>query len=121
VQRRHRLTGNKEYRDVRIDGRSCSHPLMVLRARANGLAYSRFGFVAGKRIGKAVVRNRVKRRLREATRARLTDIEAGWDVVLIARPAIVHARYVDVIKAMDELLGRARLRGAASAAGDVAE
>jgi len=121
MHRRHRLTGNKEFRNVRSDGRAWSHPLLVLCAYANGLAHSRFGFVVGRRIGKAAVRNLVKRRLREATRARLPGIEAGWDVVMIARPAIVHAQFVEVVRALDWLLSRAGLCHDATALADVAE
>jgi len=121
MQRRHRLTGNKEFQDVRSHGRSWSHPLLLLRARPNGLAHSRFGLVVSKRIGTAVVRNRVKRRLREATRARLASIAAGWDVVLIARSPIVGAQFVDITQALDALLIRAGLTGTAAEMPDGAE
>lgn len=121
MQRRHRLTGSKEFKRVRDHGRSWFHPLLVLRAHLSGLAFSRFGFVVGKPIGKAAVRNCVKRRLREAARARLPDIGPGWDVVLIARPSIANAQFAQVAEALDWLLGRAGLCKTAAVLADITE
>jgi len=94
---------------VRGEGRSWAHPLVVLCASPNGLDRSRFGFSVGKRIGKAVVRNRVKRLLREVVRQRLDRIQRGWDIVLIARPPIAQADYWQIDRAVEMLLHRARL------------
>ncbi len=60
-----------------------------------------------KRVGKAVVRNRVKRRLRECIR--LTPCKPGWDVVFIARSAASEADYHQLKLAIDELTRRAHL------------
>ncbi len=73
----------------------------------NGLSISRCGFSVGKRVGKAVVRNKVKRRLREIVR--LTPIHPGWDIVLIARQAAVAAGYADLNATVTRLLERAKL------------
>ncbi len=121
MQRCRRLKGNKEFQHVRNHGRSWSHHLLVLCAHPNELAYSRFGFVVGKHVGKAVVRNRVKRRLREAVHARLAFVAEGWDVVLIARSPIVSARFVEIMEALDSLLSRAGLRASAAASAGVTE
>lgn len=63
--------------------------------------------VAGRRIGGAVVRNRAKRLLREAVRRE--GIRPGWDVMLVARSAIVGARLSDVQAAVHLMLKRAEL------------
>jgi ribonuclease P protein component len=83
--------------------------LLVLVALGNNSPYSRFGFLVGKRIGKAVMRNRVKRRMREAMRSRLADVLPGWDVVLIARAPIVGANFSNIRQALDSLLRQAGL------------
>jgi ribonuclease P protein component len=106
MQRRHRLVQSKRFQQVYRQGRSLVHPLLVLRALGNGLPYSRFGFVVGKRLGGAVVRNAVKRKMREATRARITAVPLGWDVILIARTPIVGASFWCVGEALDRLLPR---------------
>jgi ribonuclease P protein component len=79
----------------------------VLRYQPNGLDRTRYGFAVGRRVGKAVERNRVRRLLREA--ARLTPVRPGADIVLIARPAAAGAGYTEVRAAVTELLRRARL------------
>jgi ribonuclease P protein component len=75
----------------------------------NGLSRSRFGFLVSKRLGGAVVRNRVRRWLREAARARLTHVASGWDMVLIAREPAAEAGFWRIGEALDSLLGRAAL------------
>lgn len=70
---------------------------------------SRFGLSVSKRVGSAVQRNRVKRRLREAIRRRLWKTLPGWDMIVTARPEAVNAEYTDLADEMQELLTRARL------------
>jgi len=81
----------------------------VLCATENGLDRSRFGFVASKRIGGAVVRNRVKRLMSEAVRLQCDLVRAGWDVVLIARHGMVGADYWAVEHSVTHLLSAAHL------------
>ena len=78
-----RLRKSKDFALVYREGRRRADRRLVVIARPNGLHSTRFGFVTSKRLGNAVVRNRTKRRLREA--ARVSGVEAGWDVVAIAR------------------------------------
>jgi ribonuclease P protein component len=70
---------------------------------------SRFGFVVGKRVGNAVTRNRVKRRLRAIVHARLSSIRAGFDITIIARPSSASCSYGDLETLIETLLRRARL------------
>ena len=79
----------------------------MLRAMPNNLPHSRCGFSVSKSIGKAVVRNRVKRLLREVIR--LTQIKPGWDIVLIARPKSAEASYAELKKMIENLLSRAQI------------
>lgn len=87
----------------------------MLRTLPNGLEWNRYGFVAGKRIGTAVVRNRVKRRLREV--ARSTPAKQGWDIVLIARARATGASYQELDAAVKGLLRRAQIMADLDAAG----
>jgi ribonuclease P protein component len=70
---------------------------------------TRIGFSVNKRVGSAVRRNRVKRRLREAIRRRLWKTQPGWDMIVIARPEAADAGYTALASELEELLIRARL------------
>jgi ribonuclease P protein component len=96
---------------VRARRRSWAHPLLVLYVapQEGERGPSRSGFVVGRRVGNAVVRNRVKRRLREAIRRRLWKTQPGWDMILIARPEAADAEYAALADEVHELLRRARL------------
>ena len=60
-------------------------------------------------MGRAVVRNRVRRRTREAVRLLIPSIEAGWDVLFVARPPIAKATYSEIASTAEILLQRAGL------------
>lgn len=117
MKKHQRLVRGSDFDRVRKQGRSWAHPLLVLAVDRNELEGTRFGFVVGRRVGGAVVRNRVKRRLREAVRRHLEEVPGGWDVVLIARPPVASAPFADVEGALVQLLSRAKpwLAGAAAA------
>jgi len=107
MQRRFRLTGSKRFSQIHRDGSSAANRYLVIRFLPNGLDRSRFGFLTSKRIGNAVVRNKVKRRLREAVRQ--NRVRAGWDAVFIARTGIEKAGYQELKQAADNLLRRSKL------------
>lgn len=104
MNRRHRLTKRTDFRRVRREGRSYAHPLAILIVAPNDIARTRFGFIAGKRVGNAVKRNRSKRRLREVIRKHLPQISPGWDVLLIARPSTADAEWQTLTQAVEDLL-----------------
>jgi ribonuclease P protein component len=111
MRRKNRLRTNADFQRLRREGRSQVHPLLVILMMPNGLECSRFGFAVGRRLGKAVDRNRIKRRMREAVRVRIQrgEIVAGWDVVFIARRPAQNASFHQVDEAIGLLLRRARL------------
>ena len=66
---------------------------MVLYARRNRLGMNRVGITTGKKLGHAVVRNRARRRLREAYRLQEDAFQSGWDIVVVARSKAVDADF----------------------------
>ncbi len=82
---------------------SRAHPLLILRFRRNELGRDRFGISTGKRLGGAVVRNRVRRRIRETLRA-MAGPTSGWDVLVVARPASATATYTELRDALQRLM-----------------
>ncbi len=107
MQRRQRLTGSKRFSQIHIEGNSAANRLLVIRYLANGSDCSRIGFLVSKRIGNAAVRNKVKRRLREAVR--LNPVKPGWDALFIVRRGAGSAKYQDLKDATENLLQRADL------------
>ncbi len=86
--------------------RSRAHPLLVIRWRRNDIGRTRFGLSTGRRLGGAVVRNRVRRRLREALRASDHRPNGGWDILIVCRPQSATAGYTELRAALDKLLQR---------------
>lgn len=107
MQRRFRLTGDKRFSQIHQEGRSAANKFLVVRVLPNGLDYSRFGFMVSKRLGKAVTRNKVKRRLREVVRQ--APIKSGWDAVFIARKGAEKATYRNLEQSAHNLLQRTHL------------
>jgi ribonuclease P protein component len=93
VERRHRLSRSRDFDAVYRHGRSVSTRFLVLYwfGREDADGEPRLGLAVPKSLGGAVVRNRVKRQLREAWRASIGEVPAGRDYVLIARPGLTEA------------------------------
>ncbi|HZP83779.1 MAG TPA: ribonuclease P protein component [Chthonomonadaceae bacterium] len=117
-----RLRANRDFRRVYARGRSWKNEIAVLyslRRTATDAPETtgrRIGFVVSKKLGDAVVRNRSKRRLREAVRRRLADLNEGpLDLVFVGRGRLRTATWPEVQAAVDELLRRGHLlRGEAA-------
>ena len=103
----HYLNKNTQFSLVYDEGRSWTGKEIVLRALPNGLDTSRFGFVVSRRVGKAVVRNLIKRRLREI--ARQTLVQPGWDIIFIARIPAAKIDFKNLVESVTSLLARAGL------------
>lgn len=110
MQRAWRLRGTADFQRVREQAaRGWPDPLLVLYAAPNELGVTRVGITASRRVGKAVVRNRVRRRIREALRLRYTALARGYDLVVVVRPASAQASWHDLQVALERVLTRARL------------
>lgn len=108
LPREQRLRSNQEFQRVFRRGRSWAHPLLALHIVPADEG-SRIGFSASKKVGGAVVRNRVRRRLREIVRARIGTWKIGFDAVWIVRSAAATATFAQLEDAVQELSRRARL------------
>ncbi|HEY0444647.1 MAG TPA: ribonuclease P protein component [Candidatus Limnocylindrales bacterium] len=108
------LSRPQDFAAIQDRGTSRSHPLLIARFLRTDLETTRFGLATGRRIGGAVVRNRVRRRLREVLRVMAPSFQAGWDVLIIARPAVVEADHDALVGALQRLLGRGGVLGGPS-------
>lgn len=102
-----RITASELYRLAYREGTRISDGLLVVYARPNGLATRRLGIAVPGRVGTAVWRNRVKRRLREAGRDALRAMPEGTDVVIVARPQAADAPFAALQESVHALFNRA--------------
>jgi ribonuclease P protein component len=114
MRREQRLRNNADFVRVRREGRSWPHSLLVLFAAPGPVAggTTRIGVTVGRWAGNAVVRNRARRRVREAVRLRYDRIAPGWDLVFLARPGVAQVPYAAIAEAVAVVLGRAGVLGA---------
>jgi len=109
VQRARRIASAADFAIVRQQGRAYRDAGLVLLVRANGGDCTRFGFVTSKRLGGAVVRNRLRRLMREAARNSAAEMEPGFDVVAIATKAAVGLGYQEIRESFRSLSRKAGL------------
>lgn len=109
-----RLRRTADFARVRQTGRSWGHPLVTLTAAAGPdlAAPTRLGLTASRKVGGSVVRNRLRRRVREAVRRRYAQLPAGWDLIFTLRAAAAEADSQAIIQAVESLLKRAGLLAA---------
>jgi ribonuclease P protein component len=107
MRRQFRLRRRSDFDAIFEKGRAWNNNLLVLRVLPNNLTLNRYGFVTSRRLGKAVVRNKVRRRLREIVRT--LPVKTGVDVVISAKTAAAQADFQQLKRAVVDLLKRANL------------
>jgi ribonuclease P protein component len=88
-----RLVRKAEFDAVYRAGKRRSSSHFTIFFRANEQPQSRFGFSIKKALGGAVVRNRIRRRLREIVRCHRLEIPAGWDIVIHPKSTVARAEF----------------------------
>ena len=99
------LTGKVQFGLVYDRGRSWMAKEVVIRVLPNSLGLTRYGLTVSRRVGNAVVRNKVKRRLREIIRN--TGLKPGWDIIIIARNTTASADFITLGRSVENLLMKA--------------
>lgn len=109
MERRYRLRQAKDFERLRRGGRQVRHPMLSLSFAPNNLSHNRYGYITTRRLGKAVVRNRVRRRLREVVHLLHPRLRTGFDVVLIARASVIEQPFTVIQRTVSDLFKRAGL------------
>lgn len=109
LSKQHILKKNKNFQAIYRAGKSYSNKMMVIYVLPQKNSQRHIGFAAGKRLGNAVVRNRVKRILREVYRLNQHLLIQNVDLVFMGRQAMVKANSIVASKAFIDLCGKARL------------
>ena len=93
-----RLLRRSEFRRVYNEGERRSASICAVFFRPNGLPHTRLGVTVSGRVGGAVLRNRLKRRVREVFRLHREAIPGGWDIVVNPREPLVEAPFPTLVK-----------------------
>jgi ribonuclease P protein component len=91
--RKYRLLRRLDFQRVYEEGQRRSASLCTVFYRPNGLSETRLGITVPKRLGTSVLRNRIKRRIREIFRLHRQELPGGWDIVLNPRPGAATVSY----------------------------
>ena len=94
------LRKNSDFNAIYKKGRSVGDRYLVLFLRENGLPYNRTGFLASKKVGNSVKRNRAKRLMKESYRAISYMLPEGYDFIIIARNTICGKKCAEVEKSL---------------------
>lgn len=97
---------NRDFRRLYATGKSAANAYLAVYCRKNRTAGNRLGLTVGTRVGKAVVRNRVRRLIRESYRLREERLLRGYDIVVVARSRAAEATYRKIDGALGALFGK---------------
>ena len=103
------LKQNHEFRRLYSKGRNAASPSCAVYCRKTGRPYSRLGLTTGVKLGNAVKRNRVRRRMRELYRTNESKLRPGYDIVMVARTRAIFARYSDLESSFLRLMKKLEL------------
>lgn len=106
--KKYKLRKNNEFRTVYRRGKSISNELLVLYLYRNGKNnFNRFGVSVSKKVGKSVIRNRVRRLIKESYRLNSQGLKQGYDLVVIARTNSKGKNYKQIESSLMNLFKRA--------------
>jgi ribonuclease P protein component len=101
------LTRPADFATLQRDGSGRADRYLSVRLVRNGLGRTRFGFSTSRKLGTAVVRNRIRRRLRVIVRDATPRLERGWDILVVARPTCAEASHQELAGSIERLFARA--------------
>lgn len=102
------LKKNSDFKFVYSKGRSFATKILVMYYRPNQLGHNRIGFSISKKVGKAVIRNRLRRLMKENLK-RMNDIKEGYDIIFIARVSMAEADFYHIEKNIKYIFSKTRL------------
>ena len=109
LPKQNRLTKRKEFNYIYKNGKATHSNLITIVSVPSKIATPRIGFSVSNKVGSAPVRNKVKRRLREIVKARLTKLKPNQNLIIIAKLNITEANYQQMQKEMDYTLSKGNL------------
>jgi len=102
------LRKKEDFNRVYKKGKSVGDRFVVVFCLRNDLGYNRISFLASKKVGNSVKRNRARRLMRESMR-NIENIKQGYDIIVIARNTINDRKCADVKKSLEAALRRLKI------------
>ena len=110
LAQKNRLRGKKDFERVLRKGKGLKEDFLILKMVKNNSSQNRFGFIVGTKISKkAVLRNKLKRRLRELVRGKIEKIKKGFDIILIAQSGLGNRDFWELEEIFTKIFRRAKL------------
>lgn len=106
LRREYRLRRSVDIDCTRRQGRPTHHSTMTLYARRTNNATPRFAVVTSKRLGNAVVRNRLRRQVLEAIRLRLSEVPNSWDLLMVVKKPQPDLTFQMIAEGVESVLSR---------------
>ena len=104
-----KLRKNYEFRKVYKEGKSLKTKNTVLLFKKNNESFNRLGISISKKVGKSVLRHRLKRLYYEAYRSLHKNIKQGFDFVFVARKDAKQLTYIEAVQDLQKLFSRGKL------------
>lgn len=109
MRRELRLRHRQDFLNLRQSGQQFRNPDMTLQIAPNSLTHNRYGVIVSKRLGNAVQRNRMRRRIKAILMKRHPWLVQGYDTVWIARQSSVRQPHDALLRIVDDLLQQAAI------------
>lgn len=103
------LRRDSDFSSIYKKGKSVGDRFVVIFSKKNNLPYNRTAFLASKKVGNAVARNRARRLMKESYRSVGDQLATGYDIIFIARKTITNSKLADVKKSIEAAARKAKL------------
>lgn len=111
MEKKYRLRKNIEFKRVYSKGKNYWNRNLILYIKKNGLEETRLGITITKKIGNAVVRNKIRRKIKEIYRKNYPNIKSGYDLIIIPKKNVIDLSYQELESSLIHILKISNLKG----------
>lgn len=109
MEKKYRIRKNMEFKNIYKLGKNYWNRNLILYVKKNGLDETRVGYTITKKIGNAVIRNKLRRKMKEIYRLNFHNIRQGYDLIFIAKKSIKDIPYKELEGSMIHIMSIAKV------------